>query len=231
MSPWWITLQVPVDIGREEAARRAQEELQKAKYGGVPDWLERFLEWLFDFVERFMEPAGQTSGAPGQNLGVLITVVVLLLGLALIIWRVGLPRWRARAKDAEVEVDSTVAPKDYRTLSEQAAAAGDWAAALRDRFRAIVRELEERTILDVRPGRTALEVAHTASRWLPSVRDELHHAADLFNDVVYGEAPATAESCAAMAAFDEAVVRAADTTGVEDESDIPVTSGTGGEWT
>lgn len=234
-APWltlgWVVLTVPVDIGREEARQRAEEELAKAKYGGLPDWLQRFLEWLFEVMERLADPAVDgLSGESGQNPIILITLLVLLLGLAVIIWKVGLPRWRKRgAKDAVVELDSTVAPKDYRDLAEEAAAAGDWTAAVRDRFRAVVRELEDRTILDIRPSRTALEVAHTASRWLPDSREQLHEGADLFNDIVYGERPATAEAYAAMVAVDRAVTAAADRTDLDDVETEPVAAGTGGD--
>lgn len=224
----WVVLQVPIDIGREEARQRAAEELQKSKYGGIPDWLERFLRWLFELAERLGSPDLPTDGNPGQNVAVLITGVVLLLGLALIIWRVGLPRWRQRGKDGTIDIDSTVAPQDYRSLAERAAAEQDWTAAVRDRFRAVVRELEDRTILDVRPSRTALEVAHTASRWLPSASERLDDGADLFNDVVYGERPATAEAYAAMVAVDEAVVAAADTVDLDDGADEDDGSGNAG---
>ncbi|MGO1975305.1 MAG: DUF4129 domain-containing protein [Propionibacteriaceae bacterium] len=232
-APWltlgWVVLQVPIDIGRAEARQRAAAELQKSKYGGMPDWLERFLEWLFALADRLANPDVSMTGNPGQNLVVLITGAILLLGLAFIIWRVGLPRWRQRGKHGTVDIDSTVAPQDYRSLAEQAAAAQDWAAAVRDRFRAVVRELEDRTILDVRPSRTALEVAHTASRWLPSAREHLDDGADLFNDVVYGERPATAAAYAAMVVVDEAVVAASDHADLDEVEDAdPVVAGTPG---
>ena len=90
------------------------------------------------------------------------------------------------------------------------AAAGDWAAATRDRFRALVRELEVRTILDVRPARTASEAAYAAARALPEHTEALRVGAELFNAVVYGDRVADASAYAAMTTLDETVTAAAD---------------------
>ena len=53
-------------------------------------------------------------------------------------------------------------------------------------MRAIVRSLEERTLLDPRPGRTADEAAAEAGRPLPRHADRLRAAARTFDDVTYG---------------------------------------------
>ena len=78
-------------------------------------------------------------------------------------------------------------PPTTGTCADQHAEHGDWRAAVRDRFRALVRELEVRTILDVRPARTAWEAAYAASRLLPGCRDDLRTAAEDFSAVMYGE--------------------------------------------
>ncbi|GGY07633.1 DUF4129 domain-containing protein, partial [Streptomyces anandii] len=61
-------------------------------------------------------------------------------------------------------------------------------------MRAIVRSLEERALLDVRPGRTADEAAAEAGRTLPAHSDRLHAAARDFDDVTYGGRRATEQS-------------------------------------
>jgi hypothetical protein len=63
---------------------------------------------------------------------------------------------------------------------------------VQERLRAIVRGLEERAILDERPGRTAHEAAAEAGRSLPALTAELTAAAAVFDDVRYGAHPATA---------------------------------------
>lgn len=210
-----LPLEVPVRIGRDEAQRRAAEELALAKYGGTPEWLielsgraDALLQRLAElFVRFFGGPVG--AGGGGVSWGFVITVLVLLAAVALVVWRVGLPRWRGRRRDAEVELDPARAASDYRGRSAEHAAAGDWAAAVRDRFRAVVRELEVATILDVRPARTAWEAAYRASRALPACADALREGAETFNAVVYGDRPATETAYRRLVALDEQVEAAA----------------------
>lgn len=219
-----VGLDIPIRLGRDEAAQRAAEELAKAKYGGVPDWLvrlgersDRFLTKVLDLI--FGNQLGRGTGG-GISPGFVIVTVTLLAVLALLIWRVGLPRWRARRPEPSLELDATRAPADYRGQAEAYAAAGDWAAATRDRFRALVRELEVRTILDVRPARTASEAAYAASRALPDHAEALRVGAELFNAVVYGDRVADATAYAAMSTLDVTVTAAADV--VDLVGDAPV---------
>ena len=64
-------------------------------------------------------------------------------------------------------------PTQIRAAADAAAAAGDWALAVLERFRAIVRGLEERTVLDERAARTAHEAALAAAARLPALAAEL----------------------------------------------------------
>lgn len=213
MSGGLVPLDVPIDIDRAEAQRRALEELAKAKYGGVPDfvidWLRRLLDYL-EQVSRFLSGLGGAGGG-GVGPGFGIAVLVLLAAIALVIWRVGVPRWTGRTRAADdLRLDATRGAADYRASAAAAAAAGDWPVAVRDRFRALVRELEVRTVLDVRPARTAWEAASAAHRVLPDVGSDLFAGADLFSGVSYGDRPAAAEDYQAMAAIDDRVTAAAD---------------------
>ena len=63
------------------------------------------------------------------------------------------------------------------------AARGEWADAVRERLRAVVRSLEERAVLDERPGRTADEAAAEAGTALPTCADDLRRSARLFDDI------------------------------------------------
>ncbi len=80
---------------------------------------------------------------------------------------------------------------------------------MRDRFRALVRELETQAILDVRPARTAWEAAYRASQVLPTCREVLQAGAESFNAVVYGDRPADSAAYQQMVAIEEQVTAAA----------------------
>jgi hypothetical protein len=216
MSGWLVPLDIAVRIGGEEARRRAVDELAKAKYGGLPDWSDELLNRLGRVLDRIVEAVlrfvfGSPGGGTGISPGFVIAVVSLLVAIGLVVWKVGLPRWRRRSIDAAVDLDARVPAADYRHLADQHAEHGDWRAAVRDRFRALVRELEVRTILDVRPARTAWEAAYAASRLLPGCRDDLRTAAEDFNAVMYGERRADETLYRRMAAIDDRVTAAADT--------------------
>jgi hypothetical protein len=213
VNPVLLPLEVPVRIGRDQAQRRAAEELAKAKYGGTPEWLveladfaDRWLQRIVDLIIRILVQRDQGGGV---NWGFLLAVGILLVTIGLVVWRVGLPRWRPRRRDAAVALDSTRPAADYRALAEQHAARGDWAAAVRDRFRALVRELETQAILDVRPARTAWEAAYRASQLLPTCREALQAGAESFNAVVYGDRPADSATYQQMVAIEEQVTAAA----------------------
>ena len=91
-----------------------------------------------------------------------------------------------------------------RAQAEAEAAAGDYTAAVRSRFRACVAELTERTVLDERAGRTAYEAVADAGRVVPALREPLQPAAVVFTEVVYGNRPGTAGAVHAVVAADEA---------------------------
>jgi hypothetical protein len=74
-------------------------------------------------------------------------------------------------------------------------------------MRALVRALEERALLDVRPGRTADEAAAEAGRALPAHTDRLRTAARDFDDVTYGGRSATEQSYHRIAELDRDLER------------------------
>ncbi|WP_197430201.1 DUF4129 domain-containing protein [Auraticoccus cholistanensis] len=219
-----IPLDVPVETAREEARRLVAEELARARYDiERPAWLDRLLqravellesllrrvgdlvEWL---VELFPDGGGRSGG--GDSGGWLVAgVVVLVLALALLLWRVGLPQLNRSSRDARVGTHVEVSPQDYRTLAEQAAAAGDWTRAVVEEFRALVRELEQLTVIDPRPSRTATEVAWRASVVVPEAEADLRRAAAAFNDAVYGGRPAGAGQWEELRATSARVLAAA----------------------
>ena len=85
------------------------------------------------------------------------------------------------------------------------AASQQWAEAVRERLRAISRDLEERVLVDRRPGRTAYELATEGGAALPGSAPLLREAADRFVAIWYGSSRASAEDYQRLTAIDNAV--------------------------
>ncbi|WP_194825306.1 DUF4129 domain-containing protein [Nocardia sp. XZ_19_231] len=84
------------------------------------------------------------------------------------------------------------AAAEHRAAAENAAGRRDYDRALRERFRAVLRGLEQDGSLPVRRSRTAQETADDATTALPLEQStELHPAARSFDEVVYGGRAAT----------------------------------------
>ncbi|MFI9415025.1 DUF4129 domain-containing protein [Nocardia gamkensis] len=84
------------------------------------------------------------------------------------------------------------AAADHRAAAESAAQHRDFDRALRERFRAVLRGLEQGGVLEVRRSRTARETADDVTTALPlEVATEIQPAAHSFDEVVYGGRRAT----------------------------------------
>ncbi|TWD82160.1 uncharacterized protein DUF4129 [Kribbella amoyensis] len=194
----------PVDISRDDAAAEAARELSKPVYGQAGDSLisraiQKVLEWIYDLFDGLVDPASGGNGGLYMLIGLIALVVIVVL------WRAGVLRTtRSTSTEAVFDTARPLTATQYRTQAEQEAAAGDYAAAVRSRFRACVAELTERTVLDERAGRTAYEAVADAAQVVPELRQRLQPGADVFTEVVYGNRPGTPERYAAVVAADEA---------------------------
>jgi hypothetical protein len=162
------------------ARRWAVDELSKGDYGQQhASLLRRLWDWfthLFSGTDVHGLPAGWAA------VGV-VALVLVVAAVALLI--AGPVRRTARARASHL-----VHADDARSAADEAAAAGDWNRAVVERFRALVRSLEERAVLDEQAGRTADEAARAAGAALPACADDLGAAARWFDDVLYGDATA-----------------------------------------
>ncbi|MEV7833659.1 DUF4129 domain-containing protein [Streptomyces subrutilus] len=197
----------PVTTPRDAAREAAERELAKPMYhendpGLLTRALRKALEWLDDL---FSAAAG---ASPGGTLGLVAILVVVVLAGAALWWRLGSPR-RAPAGAGTLFHDGVRSAADHRTAAEAHAAAGRWTEAVQERMRAVVRSLEERTLLDPRPGRTADEAATEASAALPRHAADLRAAARTFDDVTYGGRTADAGAYARLSALDHTLTRTA----------------------
>jgi hypothetical protein len=130
----------------------------------------------------------------------------MLVGLvAAVLYRTGPLGRRGPSRRALFEGSAVLTAQAHRELAEAAAGEGRWADAVRERLRAVVRELESRGALDPRPGRTAGEVARDGGAAVPAVAADLRRAAVLFDEVWYGGRDADAGSYAVLVGVDERV--------------------------
>ncbi|MFI5778484.1 DUF4129 domain-containing protein, partial [Nocardia sp. NPDC051570] len=100
------------------------------------------------------------------------------------------------------EVPALGLAAEHLDAAEQAAARGDFDIAVRERFRAVVRGLEQGGVLEVRRARTARETADAAATSAPDRAAELPTVAQGFDEVVYGGRPATATEYERLAQAD-----------------------------
>jgi hypothetical protein len=210
----------PLVPSREQARDWAVRELSDPAYARAqPGPVQRAVRWLLDRLAGLQVPS---EAVPDARTGLVLLLLVAVVVVAVVLLRTGRLRGSVGAAGrAEVFAGTTLPAARHRELADAAAARGDWAAAVRERFRAVVRALEERTVLDERPGRTADEAAGEAARALPDLAPDLAVAARLFDDVTYGGHPAGSEHDARLRSLDDALAAA------RPMWDAPLTTGSG----
>jgi hypothetical protein len=182
-----IAARLPADpITGDAAQRAARQELREGAYHrDDPGPFTRLLHWFGRRIEWLL------SGSPAGS----ATLVLLVLLVAVVIFavvRAGTPR----RTPAYVEAGALDRPQpltagEHRDRAEQLTASGRWADALREWLRTCVATLEERGLLDPRPGRTAADIARAGGAAIPSAAPALREAAAAFDEVWFGGRPAT----------------------------------------
>lgn len=202
-APAAVPSEVPVQPDAETARRWVQEELTDPIYHETESLLDRFIDWLLEQLDRLGEAA---SGVDART-ALVVIVGVLVIGVVIALVVAG-PVRRARAarrSTGAVFADDTRSTAELRASADAFAAQGLWSEAVLDRFRAILRSLEDRALLDDRPGRTAHEATDEAAARLPDVAADLVQAGRLFDDVCYGDRQAVPDDDAWLRELDQRV--------------------------
>ncbi|MFG2885428.1 DUF4129 domain-containing protein [Streptomyces sp. NPDC048297] len=195
----------PVTIPRDPAREAARRELSKRMYHeNDPSLFQRALNAFWDWVGKLFGSAASVT--PGGTLGLVVVILFVLAVLAALWWRLGTPRRQPSSATALFD-ERPRSAAEHRAAAEAHAAQGHWNQAVQERMRAIVRSLEERTLLDDRPGRTADEAAAEAGRTMPAHADRLRSAAREFDDVTYGGRRASELSYLRVAELDRDLER------------------------
>lgn len=191
---------VPVDVDPDAAREAAASELADPAYQAAePSWLGQAMEKIGSFFGDVLSAVGGVG--PGALVALVILAVVVVVAVRLRVG--GLTRSRRTARPVFESSDRSA--DDHRQAAELARAQGDLAGAVRERFRALVRELASRGVLDDRSGWTVDEIAALAGQRVPNHAGELRAAATLFDDVVYGGHPATEAGYRDLAELDTAI--------------------------
>ncbi len=165
-----------------------------AEQGGFARWWTELVADLADVM-------------PGGMAGLAVVLLALagLVVLALYWRRSWWPRRRPKVTFEPVELPDEAAVEaaaddelpevpaaTLLSLADRYAAEGRYAEAVRERLRAVVRELVDRGVIEHRPGWTVTELAAGAGRALPPAAGPLTEAARVFSDIWYGDRPARA---------------------------------------
>lgn len=185
-----MRLEIPVTPDADTAREWARDELAKPEYQQQGEnWLERFVRWLQDLIAGLGDGIGGAAG----GWGLLATIVIVAGVIGLIVWLIMGPLRRSRAamRDEDALVDPGVSADEYDAQASAALANGDLHGAVIAAFRALVRALDEREVIALRPGMTAHEATADAADALPDAAEHLTRAADVFDGVRYGHLAAT----------------------------------------
>jgi len=189
----------PLDPSGDEARSALRRELLKPDYyeGNL---IQRLLTWLQRQLEKGV---GAAVDVPPLQAFAAMVVGVLLIGA--LIWLAGRARASARAPREKEAVlsDEAITAAALRARAEAALADGRHEDAVVDAFRALAARQLERGRLDDTPGATAHEVAGVLAREYPERRARVDRAAVLFDSVLYGDRPATADQARDVLALDD----------------------------
>lgn len=178
---------IPIDPDADTARQWVVEELSKDAYqSSGRSWIERFFAWLAGLFDGLENASGNLgfAGVPGAVVAIVIGVLLVAI-IALIVW--GPMRSSRRRRESHTVFEDDVRDsKTMRSAAADAAARGDWTLAVIERFRGMVRDVEDSGWVYVTPGMTAYEFVTEAGRKVPRLASELDWAGDLFDRIRYG---------------------------------------------
>ena len=185
---------VPATPDASQAREAAERELARQEYQAQETLWARLWRWIMEHLD----PGNVMVGAPRWLSILIIVVVVLALTAVLVFLLSRITRVRRARTNRALFADDDRSSTTLTRAADDAAGRGDWATAVVERFRAIIRSLDERGALEDYPGMTAHEAATIAASVVADLADDLHRAGALFDAVRYGEVVSSPEQDAWM---------------------------------
>ena len=212
-----VSLQRGLDPTPDQARAWLEQELHRSGY--QDPWLDSVLRWIGDHLRALLDGVSNLAGVSP-----VITGLMALVVLALLAWV--LPRVRRESVvapgDGAVLEDLRITPRTYRDRAAKAFEDGRYDDAVLDGFRAIAKDMSDRTLLADAPGRTAHEVSLALAQPFPGHADRLAQAANVFDAVRYGHRGATSDHATEVQRLDAELVRTRPTLATSPLQDLPV---------
>jgi hypothetical protein len=192
----------PLDPSGSEGRAKLRRELVHPEYH-EQNLLQEVFRWLMRKVN-----GGLAQAQEAPPLSTLATMVIFV-GLAVaLVWMISRARLTARERDDRraVLTEEVVTADELRARAEAALEAGRFEEAVVEGFRAIaVRQVERGRLADT-PGATAHEVADALALEFAAMADRVRAGARLFDEVLYGDRPASREQALSVLALDDDLV-------------------------
>ncbi|MGL6235277.1 MAG: DUF4129 domain-containing protein [Segniliparus sp.] len=195
-----------MEVDRGPAGEAAQHELTDPRYEHRT-WWDDVTSWLGRQAGDQAFHGGRHSGFwEGSLMPLLVLLLLVVLGALVVFYARRAARGAAKNKGLFEDEEAVLSSSDeHRQRAAAAAASGDWATAIAERTRAMVKELDERAVLALTPGRTADEFAFLAGGLLPALESGLAEAARVFDEVVYGGRAGSEGAYLDVGRLDEAI--------------------------
>jgi hypothetical protein len=194
-----IRLDPPLDPSGSEARAKLRDELLHPEYH-QQNLLQQIFDWVEREVNKGLDRASQAS--PLSTLAIMVIFSALVVVLTLLASRA---RRTARDRDEKraVLTEEIVTAAELRARAEAALEAGRFEEAVVEGYRALaVRQVERGRLTDT-PGATAHEVASILAAQYPALGDRVGSSAQLFDEVLYGERPATRHQAESVLSLDD----------------------------
>ena len=192
----------PLHPSADQARSQLRRELLHPEYHRQ-NLLQEVMNWLERKIGGGLDRASQTP-----PLSTFMAMVVLVLVVGALAWLVSRARRTAHGKDEKQAVltEEHVTADELRARARAALEAGRFEEAVVEGFRAVAARQVERGRLADAPGATAHEVAEALAREYAALADDVHRSARLFDEVLYGDRPATQEQAESVLALDDGLV-------------------------
>lgn len=202
-----------------EARDWLEQELHRSDYQSP--WLDSVIRWIIDHLRTLLNGVNNLANS---GFSLFITVLAALAVIAILAWV--LPKVRRESviahADGAVLEDLRITPRTYRDRAAQAFKEGRYDDAVLDGFRAIAKDMSDRTLLDDAPGSTAHEVSLALAPPFPDHAERLARAADVFDSVRYGHRGATVDQAGEVQHLDAELVRTRPVLAAFPLQDLPV---------